>query len=79
MNSDFRELLRLFNVHKVRYLVVGGYAVMNYTESRRAVGRPQDLIDVNSLVESERTNRGLSEPEPKKPRSKRRRRDSGQQ
>ena len=34
MNSDFRELLRIFNVGKVRYLVVGGYAVMKYAEPR---------------------------------------------
>jgi hypothetical protein len=34
MNSDFRDLLRLFNAHKVRYLVIGGYAVMKYTEPR---------------------------------------------
>ncbi len=34
MNSDFRDLLRLFNAHRVRYLVVGGYAVMKYTEPR---------------------------------------------
>ncbi len=34
MNSDFRDLLKLFNAHKVRYLVVGGYAVMKYTEPR---------------------------------------------
>ena len=27
MNSDFKDLLRIFNEHKVRYLVVGGYAV----------------------------------------------------
>ncbi len=27
MNSDFRDLLKLFNAHRVRYLVVGGYAV----------------------------------------------------
>jgi hypothetical protein len=30
-NSDFRELLNLFRKHKVRYLVVGGYAVMKYS------------------------------------------------
>jgi len=24
---DFRELLALFNAHKVKYLVVGGYAL----------------------------------------------------
>ena len=34
MNSDFKELLRIFNADKVRYLVVGGYAVMKYTEPR---------------------------------------------
>lgn len=34
MHSDFKELLRIFNAHGVRYLVVGGYAVMEYTEPR---------------------------------------------
>lgn len=34
MNSDFRDLLRIFNAGKVRYLVVGGYAVMKYAEPR---------------------------------------------
>lgn len=34
MNSDFRELLKTFNDCAVRYLVVGGYAVMRYTEPR---------------------------------------------
>jgi hypothetical protein len=33
-NSDFRELLNLFEKYKVRYLVVGGYAVMKYSEPR---------------------------------------------
>jgi hypothetical protein len=34
MNSDFKDLLSLFNASKVRYLVVGGYALMKYTEPR---------------------------------------------
>ena len=34
MNSDFNELLCTFNRHEVRYLVVGGHAVMFYTEPR---------------------------------------------
>ena len=34
VNSDFSELLRLFNAGKVRYLIVGGYAVVQYTEPR---------------------------------------------
>ncbi len=32
LNSDFKELLRLFEKHRVRYLIVGGYAVMKYSE-----------------------------------------------
>ncbi len=34
VNSDFKELLRLFNAYQVKYLVVGGYAVIKYTEPR---------------------------------------------
>ena len=33
-NSNFSELLSLFDGMDVRYLVVGGYALMNYTEPR---------------------------------------------
>jgi hypothetical protein len=34
MNSDFKELLKIFNEYVVKYIVVGGYAVMKYTEPR---------------------------------------------
>ena len=34
MNPDFRELLKVFNEHAVKYLIVGGYAVMKYSEPR---------------------------------------------
>ena len=34
MNSDFEELLRTFNETGVKYLVIGGYAVMLYSEPR---------------------------------------------
>jgi hypothetical protein len=34
VNSDFSDLLRLFNVNRVRYLVIGGYAMIQYTEPR---------------------------------------------
>jgi len=34
MNSDLEELLSLFNESEVRYLIVGGYAMMLYTEPR---------------------------------------------
>jgi hypothetical protein len=33
-NPDFKELLSLLGKYKVRYLVVGGFAVMKYTEPR---------------------------------------------
>ncbi len=33
-SPDFKELLKLFEKHKIRYLVVGGYAVMKYSEPR---------------------------------------------
>jgi len=34
VNSDFTDLLRLFNANHVRYLVIGGYAVIQYAEPR---------------------------------------------
>ena len=33
-SPDFKELLRAFNGKKAEYLIVGGYAVMKYTEPR---------------------------------------------
>jgi Nucleotidyl transferase of unknown function (DUF2204) len=33
-SSHFKELLRKLNGHQVRYLIVGAYAVMKYTEPR---------------------------------------------
>ena len=34
MNSDFKDLLAALCRHEVRFLVVGGYAVMFHTEPR---------------------------------------------
>jgi hypothetical protein len=34
VNSDFEDLLKLFNDRGVKYLVVGGHAVMAYSEPR---------------------------------------------
>ena len=34
LNPDFCDLLRLLNTENVAYLVVGGYAVMYYSEPR---------------------------------------------
>jgi predicted nucleotidyltransferase len=33
-NPHYKELLQLLNEYKVRYLIVGGYAIMKYTEPR---------------------------------------------
>jgi hypothetical protein len=34
MSKDFQDLLRAFNVHKVKYLVIGGYAFGVHLEPR---------------------------------------------
>ena len=34
MNSDFVDLLKLLEKHRVDYVVIGGYAVMEYSEPR---------------------------------------------
>jgi len=49
VNSDFSDLLRIFNDHNVRYLVIGGYAVVQYTE-------PRFTKDLDVLISTDRTN-----------------------
>lgn len=49
VNSDFSELLSLFNAFQVRYLVVGGYAVIRYTE-------PRFTKDLDLWIEASPTN-----------------------
>jgi len=34
VNSDFSDLLRIFNANSVEYLVIGGYALIQYAEPR---------------------------------------------
>jgi predicted nucleotidyltransferase len=34
VNSDFTDLLKIFNDNSVRYLVIGGYAVVQHAEPR---------------------------------------------
>ena len=41
-SPDFRELLKIFEKHKIRYLIVGGYAVMKYSEPRFTKDTDQD-------------------------------------
>jgi len=34
VNSDFSDLLKIFNANGVEYLVIGGYALIQYAEPR---------------------------------------------
>jgi hypothetical protein len=34
VNSDFSELLKIFNGNNVQYMVIGGYALIQYAEPR---------------------------------------------
>jgi len=49
MNRDYADLFKLFNGHRVRYLVVGAYAVVFYAE-------PRYTKDLDLWVEPTREN-----------------------
>jgi predicted nucleotidyltransferase len=49
MYQDFLELLRVFESHKVRYIVIGGYAVGIHAE-------PRFTKDLDILIEPSETN-----------------------
>ena len=51
VNSEFSDLLRLFNAGRVRYLVIGGYAVIQY-------GEPRFTADLDLWVGTETHNAG---------------------
>jgi hypothetical protein len=59
MHSDFKELFALFDKHRVRYLVVGGYAVMLYTEPRYT--KDIDVVVGMAPEESDRAVDALEE------------------
>ncbi len=48
MNSDFKDLLALFNAKNIRYLVVGGYAVIKHG-APRFTGDIDLWIDIDDL------------------------------
>ncbi len=47
--QDFKELLKLFNVHNVEYLIVGGYALAFH-------GSPRYTGDIDILVKPDEMN-----------------------
>ena len=49
IRNDFKELLELFNKHKVEYLIVGGYALAFY-------GAPRVTGDIDLFVRPTREN-----------------------
>jgi predicted nucleotidyltransferase len=49
INSDFRDLLQSLNAAGVRYLIVGGYAVMVHTE-------PRYTKDLDVWIEADEAN-----------------------
>jgi hypothetical protein len=49
MYQDFKELLSLFNEHKVKYLIVGGYAVSYYAQ-------PRATKDLDILIKADAAN-----------------------
>lgn len=57
MNSDFKELLKIFAKEKVKYLIVGGYAVAKHAEPRYT--KDLDIWIGNSRENAERVFRSL--------------------
>ena len=49
VNSDFSDLLRIFNARNVKYLVIDGYAVVQYTE-------PRFTKDLDVLISTDTAN-----------------------
>jgi len=59
MNSDFKDLLKSFLNFQVRFLVVGGVAVIKYTEPRYT--KDLDLLIDNSLENAMKVVSALAE------------------
>lgn len=59
MNSDFKDLLEAFNDAGVRYLIIGGYAVIKHTEPRFT--KDLDLWVATDVENSEKVYMALAE------------------
>jgi hypothetical protein len=49
MSKDFQDILRVFHAHKVKYLLVGGFAFGAYTE-------PRATKDIDLWIRNDREN-----------------------
>ena len=58
MNSDFSELLKILNEGKIRYLIIGGYAVGKHAEPRYT--KDLDIWISNSRENAERVYKALA-------------------
>lgn len=57
MNSDFKDLLKSFLDFQVKFLIIGGFAVIRYTEPRYT--KDIDLLIENSPDNAERVHQAL--------------------
>lgn len=57
--SDYKELLNVFNKHKVKYLIIGAYAVIYYTEPRYT--KDFDILIEPSLENAQKVYAALKE------------------
>ena len=57
MNSDFKELLKIFVDEKIKYLVIGGYAVAKHAEPRYT--KDLDIWIDNSRENAEKVYQAL--------------------
>lgn len=56
---DYKELLKILNEHKVKYLVIGAYAVIYYTEPRFT--KDLDILIEPSIENAKRIYEALKE------------------
>ena len=59
LNKDYKEMLRIFAKHRVRYLVIGAYAVIYYTEPRYT--KDFDIWVDHSLANARRVYAAVAE------------------
>ena len=59
ISSDYEDLFRTLNRHKVRYLVIGAYAVAFYTEPRYT--KDLDIWANNDITNARRLHKALTD------------------